>query len=109
MNTGKTDIVKLLIKKVDVNSRDKWGNLPLTITSRYGHLDIVQILIDHGANVNVKDKNGLTPLFLASSCGYIKLTKILLERKANVEQDWLYTTHNRIKKWQQGNSRIIIR
>ena len=35
----------------------------------YNHLDVVEYLLEHGADVNAKDKGGLIPLHNASSFG----------------------------------------
>lgn len=41
-----------------------------TVTSAgYNHLDVVEYLLEHGADVNARDKGGLIPLHNASSYG----------------------------------------
>ena len=46
-----------------INSFDKNRIAPLHYAARYDHVDIMELLIKHGANINVKDKEeGLTPL-----------------------------------------------
>ena len=46
-----------------INSFDKNRIAPLHYAARYDHVDIMELLIKHGANVDVKDKEeGLTPL-----------------------------------------------
>ena len=47
---------------VDVNARRYDHLTPLHLASRCGKLEIVQILLDHGANPNVEDKFFMTPL-----------------------------------------------
>lgn len=43
-----------------------------------GHLDVVALLINHGAEVTCKDKKGYTPLHAAASNGQINVVKHLL-------------------------------
>lgn len=43
-----------------------------------GHLDVVALLINHGAEVACKDKKGYTPLHAAASHGQINVVKHLL-------------------------------
>jgi len=46
--------------------------------------NIIQLLIDHGANVNVKDQNGKTPLHIAAVVPYMEGMQVLIEHGANV-------------------------
>lgn len=43
-----------------------------------GHLEVVALLINHGAEVTCKDKKGYTPLHAAASNGQINIVKQLL-------------------------------
>src|SRR3989344_3604085 len=46
---GHEDTVKFFInKKVDVNSRDRWGGTPLTDAKRSNHKKVVELLEKHG-------------------------------------------------------------
>ena len=48
--------------------------VPLLITpAGYNHLDVVEYLVEEGADVNAKDKGGLIPLHNASSFGVCTL------------------------------------
>ncbi len=38
----------------DVNSEDTYGNTPLIMACRYGHEDLVEYLVEHGADVDKK-------------------------------------------------------
>jgi ankyrin repeat protein len=49
----------------DVNTANTAGLTPLHVAANNGADDIIQFLIDHGANVNVKDKRGRTPIQIA--------------------------------------------
>ena len=68
-----------------MNSRDKDGETPLHYASAYGRLDIVQLLVDHGADVNATQQHLWTTLHLASSYGYLGIARLLLDRGANVD------------------------
>ena len=48
------------------------------LSSFEGHLEVVALLINHGAEVTCKDKKGYTPLHAASSNGQINIVKHLL-------------------------------
>ena len=81
---GHVDIVRELLTRTDVDV-DHVNNLGWTalleaiILSDGGerHQQIVQILVDHGANVNLPDANGITPLAHARQRGYAQIIAIL--------------------------------
>lgn len=82
------DIVQLqsLLKKgVDVNAKGTNGETALWMAAGAGHTEIVEALLERGADVNVKDKAyGATALYMAAQEGHTNAVKVLLESKANV-------------------------
>lgn len=48
------------------------------------NLDMVEFLVEHGADVNRGDNEGWTPLHATASCGFISIAKYLIEHGANV-------------------------
>lgn len=57
---------------------------PLIIAARHGHKNIVNLLLDHGANIHAENHFGRTALIEACLKGHNAMVKILLERGANV-------------------------
>ena len=58
---GRLDLVQAAVASgKDVNSRWVKNSTPLMAASRFGHLDLVQFLLEHGANVNLWDAE-ITP------------------------------------------------
>ncbi len=49
-----------------------------------GHIDIVRLLLDHGANGRANPDNGSTPLYAASSAGHLGVVRVLAERLPNL-------------------------
>ena len=43
--------------------------MAFSLTAGYNHLDVVEYLLQNGADVNAKDKGGLIPLHNAASYG----------------------------------------
>lgn len=75
----------LIIQRVDVNSRDKHGQLVLNICIQQQHEPITRLLLDRGAKVNAQDDVTLmTPLNNSIIMGNKALTRRLLKRGADV-------------------------
>jgi ankyrin repeat protein len=68
----------------EVDSRNKWGMTPLHFASRYGQVQVSQVLVDHGADVNAKDLEHWTPIHLSAANGLLGIAKLLLKRGADV-------------------------
>ena len=49
-------------------------------------LQVIKLLLDHGANINQYDSTGDTPLLLAVEKGNLAIVQLLLQRSANVDQ-----------------------
>ena len=59
-------IVKALLEKgADPNAMSSDGKMPLLKAARWGRLDVVELLVEHGANVNARNINGYTALHCA--------------------------------------------
>lgn len=51
-----------------------------------GHIDVVKLLVAHGAEVTCKDKKSYTPLHAAASSGMISVVKYLLDLGVDVSK-----------------------
>ena len=58
------------------------GMSPLMHASRSGNLQMVQLLLDRGADINARNKDGNTAYSLAEVNGYAQVSAFLLERGA---------------------------
>lgn len=49
-----------------------------------GHRDIVDIMLNEGANIHVEDENGQTPIHLACQAGHLDIVETLVEQGADL-------------------------
>jgi ankyrin repeat protein len=62
-----------------VNSSDGFAQTPLHIAASNGFTELVQLLLQNGADVRQVDRNSWTPLHSAANAGQFAICKILLE------------------------------
>ncbi|VUC29575.1 unnamed protein product [Clonostachys rosea] len=67
-----------------LNSRGLWGRTPLYSGVLCGHEDMVQMLLEMGADVSIPNNEGLSLLLLAASCAHVEIVRILLDRGADL-------------------------
>ena len=67
----------------NVNCKTKKGNFPL-IAAIGNTTELVNFLLDHGADVNMKNNQGVSALMAAASRGDYKTAKFLLQKGADV-------------------------
>ncbi|WP_170232994.1 ankyrin repeat domain-containing protein [Desulfuromonas acetexigens] len=81
---GQTDQVEdLLNQDVDVNEQTAIGWTALLAAAAQGYPQIVQLLLDAGANTDIGNLKGITPLIYGARYGNIEVSKLLLEYGAN--------------------------
>ena len=83
---GFRDLAKHLIAKRprDVNDRGGEKMTPLHVAVSAGHLNILSLLLAHGAHVDGRDRLGKTPLHRASSDGKVEAGQCLLDCGADI-------------------------
>lgn len=70
----------------EINKYDNEGLAAIHWASDRGYVNILEILLDRGADVNLVDKeSGQTALHYAIDCGHLDCVKILLKHGANPE------------------------
>ncbi|XP_073209939.1 poly [ADP-ribose] polymerase tankyrase-2 isoform X4 [Lepidochelys kempii] len=92
---GDVERVKRLVRSENVNGRDTAGrkSSPLHFAAGFGRKDVVEYLLQSGANVHARDDGGLIPLHNACSFGHAEVVNLLLRHGAdpNARDNWNYT------------------
>ncbi|XP_018427337.1 PREDICTED: tankyrase-2 isoform X4 [Nanorana parkeri] len=92
---GDVERVRKLVSADNVNSRDTAGrkSTPLHFAAGFGRKDVVEHLLQNGANVHARDDGGLIPLHNACSFGHAEVVNLLLRHGAdpNARDNWNYT------------------
>jgi len=84
---GRNDIVSQLIQNYDVpiNVQNFEGESPLSAAVRNGNFDLVNFLLEKGANANLSNIRCETPLHLAACLGYLDICKELIRYGALID------------------------
>uniref|UniRef100_A0A1B6E6E2 Uncharacterized protein n=2 Tax=Clastoptera arizonana TaxID=38151 RepID=A0A1B6E6E2_9HEMI len=72
-------VVRRLFLMADVNMRaTQHGQTALMLAVSHGRLDMVQLLLESGADINIQDEDGSTALMCAAEHHHIEVVKLLL-------------------------------
>ena len=107
------EMIKRLIERgVNVNARDRYGNAPLHYAARLKRPELIEMLLDAGAEIDPANKDGLTPLrlMLVSKPTSLKAIELLLSRGANMNHkvEGGSTVREYAKTISHGDDRSII-
>jgi serine/threonine protein kinase len=103
---GHTDVCKVLMQcaeEIDLDAVTDTGKTPLHLAAAKGFLDMVQILVNAGAELNKQDIDGNTPLHIASIGGFSELVEWLLGKSPDVG---LKNKHGKTA-YQEAGSRAV--
>ncbi|MGB7065806.1 MAG: ankyrin repeat domain-containing protein, partial [Syntrophobacteria bacterium] len=107
---GDTQTVEYFLQaRMDPNVTDEKGNTALIVAAKDGQLEIVEMLLDKGADIEGRDaKFGGTPLIWAAIRGQTETVKLLLGKGADIngveEKNGMSAT---ILAAIKGNNKII--
>ncbi|MDD2717542.1 MAG: ankyrin repeat domain-containing protein, partial [Candidatus Wallbacteria bacterium] len=84
----KDDLLKYIGMKVSVNRSDEYGRTPLMLASEKAeHSEIVEILLDNGADPTARDLLGLTALDHAKQCNSEENYRLISQVLAKIYYD----------------------
>ncbi len=90
---GNTQIIKMLIKKHNMNINEKFDNdwYPIHVATYYNNINTVEFLINNNANIDVLTPEKLNILHIACKFNFIEIVKLLAKTKIKVNKN---TTNN---------------
>ncbi|KAF4631531.1 hypothetical protein G7Y89_g6592 [Cudoniella acicularis] len=104
------ELVKLLfVRGANVREATSEGRTPLLWASGSGHIEVVWLLLEKGADINTIDISSEfldTPFIRASDRGHVDVTQLLLEKGVDVNADILGGQTPLL--WASGNGHIKI-
>ncbi len=106
---GLYDIVKLLIKKVNIDESSYFGQTPLSCAIQYNKLEIIELLLKNNVNVNqlFGFYHKFSPLLLAVSLNRYEICNLLIEYGANINFKNYYNITPLIISMNNNNEKIF--
>ena len=78
-------ITKLIVRfKMSPNSKDSVGFTPLMYACEYGNIELINLLIKHGADINMCSDEGITCMLLAIVNANVDVVKCLIKNGFNL-------------------------
>ncbi|KAM4722950.1 CARD- and ANK-domain containing inflammasome adapter protein-like [Rhinophrynus dorsalis] len=81
---GDLSILEKILRGSDINAVNSSGETLLHIAAAYGHVPVIEYLINKGAKIDAKDKKNRTPLHRAAENGHSEAVRVLLQAGANI-------------------------
>ena len=89
-------VARALDKGADVNSGNRYKAGALFFAADRGHVEVIKLLLDRGADINVQDTfYKFRPIVMALMNGHVDAAKLLLDRGATGASDVLSTAIQR--------------
>ena len=75
-----------LMKRGLSANEDLYGSLPIHEVSRYGYVDFLEFLLEHGAAIDIEDGLGRTAAMICAEHGQVACLRLLVDREALIDR-----------------------
>ena len=107
-NDDAPKVREILSSGVNVNSENDGGEFPLETACWHGNKEIVELLIENGADVNYADEGEFrTALMMASHHGHAEIVQLLLKHGADVNAEDDYNATSLTRAAEEGHLEIV--
>ncbi|XP_068338979.1 uncharacterized protein [Pyrus communis] len=76
-----------LKRDVDMDAKDEDGHTTLHCAAESGHADVIETLVNKGADAEARNNKDVTALQIAESLHYVGITRILIHRGATKDNN----------------------
>ena len=83
--SGAIDELEDVLPQADINARNEHGMTALMRAAYHGRVQMVRVLLDHGADPNVSRNDNFTALSLAAFFGHAEIVDLLMRHGANTD------------------------
>jgi ankyrin len=87
--------------------KDNYGNTALHVAVSKGHLDVIRILVEKGANMCAADASDSTALHIATKGGYLNIVQYLADRFAPIDRRNAKNETALLVAAAEGNEKIV--
>jgi len=87
---GRPEVARLLVegvKQLDISARsEKWNDMTaMDLAAKYGNVNMIEQLLDYGAEVDCVAEDGMQPIHHAAECGEADAVVCLVQKGADVD------------------------
>lgn len=81
--TGNIGLFRASLNKATVDDVNEYGETPLMVACKLGHVELVKFILSRGADTSISDRNGATVHDMVASVGIPELTVLFSKREVS--------------------------
>jgi ankyrin repeat protein len=77
-------LLQCLLKRIDIEATTNYKYTLLILASANGNLEVVNYLLDQGANIRAKTDQGVNSFSMAAEKGHLQIVKALYRKDSSI-------------------------